>query len=240
MIGMHLYTMVSVIIPVLNEEKTIAKVVRFARQNPHVSEVIVVDDQSSDNSVNEAKAAGAKIVISKQRGKGISLREGIDEANNEILVFLDGDIHPYPSNTIASMVDPIIHDDCDFVKANFSRNAGRVTELVAKPLLTILFPELAKFSQPLGGMVAGRKQFLNRIEFLPDYGVDVGLLIDMCHVGARIQEVRIGYIQNKSKPWRSLVNMSKEVSGAILHKAFQYDIALGQLLTKKENGYEGL
>ena len=217
--------MVSVIIPVLNEEKTIAAVVKFAKANPYVSEVIVVDDQSTDNTVNEAKAEGASILISAQRGKGTSLRDGINNAGNEIIVFLDGDIHPYPSDTITSMVEPLIHDNCDFVKASFSRNAGRVTELVAKPLLTLLFPDLANYSQPLGGMMAGRKKFLSRIEFLPDYGVDIGILIDMCRMGARMQEVRIGYIQNKSKPWRALVDMSKEVSGAILHKAFQYNIS---------------
>src|SRR5262245_12982406 len=134
--------MVSVIIPVLNEEKTVSNVVRFAKANPYVSEVIVVDDKSTDNTVKEARAAGASILISEQRGKGISLSDGINEARNEIIVFLDGDIHPYPSNTISAMAEPLIHDDCDFVKANFSRNAGRVTELVAKPLLTLLFPEL--------------------------------------------------------------------------------------------------
>ena len=217
--------MVSVIIPVLNEEKTVSSVVKFAKADPYVSEVIVVDDQSSDNTVKEASAAGATIVISAQRGKGTSLRDGIKRASNEIVVFLDGDINPYPTETITAMVEPLLHDDCDFVKANFSRNAGRVTELVAKPLLTLLFPDLAKFNQPLGGMMAGRKQFLSSIDFLPDYGVDVGILIDMCRLGARLKEVRIGYIQNKSKPWRGLVDMSKEVSGAILHKAFQYNIS---------------
>jgi len=217
--------MVSVIIPALNEEKTISAVIKFAKASLYVSEVIVVDDKSTDNTVKEAKAAGARIVISAQRGKGTSLRDGINNAANEIIVFLDGDIHPYPSDTITSMVEPLIHDNCDFVKASFSRNAGRVTELVAKPLLTLLFPDLANYSQPLGGMMAGRKKFLSRIEFLPDYGVDIGILIDMCRMGARMQEVRIGYIQNKSKPWRALVDMSKEVSGAILHKAFQYNIS---------------
>ena len=92
----------------------------------------------------------------------------------------------------------------DFVKGAFARNAGRVTELVAKPLLHILFPGLGHFSQPLSGMIAGKKSFFNKIEFFNDYGVDIGILIDMYLMKARVTEVNIGYIENKSKPWEAL------------------------------------
>jgi HAD superfamily phosphoserine phosphatase-like hydrolase len=211
--------MISVIIPALNEEKTIFSVVKFCFQNPAVSEVIVVDDRSEDNTVTHAKEAGAKIIISDKRGKGISMRDGILHSTNEIIVFLDADIDPYPDQTIENLTAPIISDEADFVKGAFARNAGRVTELVAKPLLNILFPGIAHFSQPLSGMIAGKKSFLNKIEFFNDYGVDIGILIDMYLMKARVKEVNIGYIENKSKPWEALGKMSKEVSRAIISKA---------------------
>jgi glucosyl-3-phosphoglycerate synthase len=211
--------MLTVIIPALNEEKTIAQVINFCRQEPTVSEIIVVDDQSEDNTISVAREAGAKVIISAARGKGISMKEGIDAATNEIVVFLDADIDPYPENSILNLTFPLLNNDADFVKGAFSRNAGRVTELVAKPLLTILFPGLSHFSQPLSGMIAGKRTFFQKIEFFNDYGVDIGILIDMYLMKARVQEVNIGYIENKSKAWEALGKMSREVSSAIITRA---------------------
>ena len=211
--------MVSVIIPALNEEKTIANVVQFCLADPNVSEVIVIDDTSGDNTVRHAKEAGAKVIISAARGKGISMKEGIELATNEIIIFLDADIDPYPNDCIKNLATPLLEDKADFVKGAFARNAGRVTELVAKPLLAILFPGLSHFSQPLSGMIAGKKTFLKKIEFFNDYGVDIGILIDMYLMKARVEEVNIGYIENKSKPWQALGKMSGEVSRAILSRA---------------------
>lgn len=213
--------MVTVIIPVLNEAETIESVVKFAFANEHVSEVIVVDDKSFDDTVSIATAAGAKVITSTKLGKGASMKEGMLCATNDILIFLDGDINPYPPNTVRDLTAPIINNTHDFVKATFGRNAGRVTELVAKPLLNILFPDLSEFEQPLSGMIAGRKKFFEQIDFYDDYGVDIGILIDMYLQQARITEVNIGYIDNKSKPWQALGKMSKEVSRAIIQKAMQ-------------------
>ncbi len=210
--------MVTIIIPTLNEAKTIGNIVAFCLKNPLVSEVIVVDDNSEDETVNIARAAGARVINSKVRGKGISMKEGIREASNEILLFLDGDIDPYPNDTINLLATPLINDESDFVKATFARNAGRITELVAKPLLNIYYPGLSGFSQPLSGMIAGKRTFFNRIDFFNDYGVDIGILIDMYLMKARMKEVNIGYIENNSKPWESLGKMSKEVSRAIIAK----------------------
>jgi len=117
----------------------------------------------------------------------------------------------------------LIDNEADFVKGTFARNAGRVTELVAKPLLNIFFPGLAHFSQPLSGMIAGRKSYFKKIEFFNDYGVDIGILIDMYFMKAKVKEVNIGYIENKSKPWEALGKMSKEVSRAIISKAQRED-----------------
>lgn len=211
--------MITIIIPALNEAKTIGNIVSFCFKNPLVSEVIVVDDNSEDETVAIARDAGARVINSKVRGKGISMKEGIQEAHNEMVIFLDGDIDPYPEETINLLADPLLNDEVDFVKATFDRNAGRITELVAKPLLNIFFPGLSGFSQPLSGMISGKKRYFNRIDFFNDYGVDIGILIDMYLMQARIKEVNIGYIENSSKPWESLGKMSKEVSRAIIAKA---------------------
>jgi glycosyltransferase involved in cell wall biosynthesis len=214
--------MISVIIPALDEERTIGKVVRFCYLHPLVTEVIVVDDNSADKTVEKALYAGAKVIHSAKRGKGISMKEGIASSQNEIIAFLDGDIDPYPMDTIDHLVQPILQGDADFVKGAFDRNAGRVTELVARPLLSLLYPDLATFNQPLGGMIAGRKMLFEQIDFLHDYGVDIGILIDMHQMQAKIIEVNIGFIRNKSKPWNSLAKMSTEVTSAIIGKALSH------------------
>lgn len=211
--------MITVIIPTLNEEEHIAYVVEFAKSQPNVSEVIVVDDKSLDKTVQIALESGAKVITSTKLGKGASMKDGILCSSNEIVAFLDGDIEPYPFYTLKLLSDPILAGEADFVKASFSRNAGRVTELVAKPLLSIFFPDLTRFSQPLSGMIAGKKSMLEKLDFSDDYGVDIGILIDMHLMNARIREVEIGYLENKSKPWQALGKMSKEVSQAIINKA---------------------
>jgi len=209
------------IIPALNEEFTIGKVVHFCINHPLINEVIVVDDKSEDNTASIAAEAGARVIISEVRGKGISMKDGVNAASNELFIFLDADIDNYPEETITLLSEPLLLDEADFIKGTFSRNAGRVTELVAKPLLNIFYPGLAEFSQPLSGMIAGKKSFFKRLKFFNDYGVDIGILIDMYLMKARIKEVNIGYIENKSKPWEALGKMSKEVAKAIITKAQQ-------------------
>ncbi|HOZ83393.1 MAG TPA: HAD-IB family phosphatase [Bacteroidia bacterium] len=211
--------MITVIIPTLNEEENIASVIKFAKQNSLVSEVLVVDDKSIDNTVRIAQDNDARVITSTKIGKGASMREGVMFSKNEIIVFLDADINPYPHFTIKLLTDPIIHSGAGFVKSSFNRNAGRVTELVAKPMLSIFFPDLLRFNQPLSGMIASKKSLLQQLDFRDDYGVDIGLLIDMHLIHVNISEVEIGYIENKSKPWQALGKMSKEVAQTIIIKA---------------------
>ncbi len=215
--------MISVVIPVWNEAATIRQVVEMCKKSAQVSQIIVVDDQSDDNTVLLAQEAGAEVITSKKRGKGISMKEGVDACTQEIIVFLDGDIDPYPDQTIENLTQPLLDDQADFVKGSFTRNAGRVTLLVAKPLLSIFYPALSSFNQPLSGMIAGKKSFFTRLEFSNDYGVDVGILIDMYLMKARMAAVSIGYIENKSKPWDQLGIMSHEVSRAIISRAQRQD-----------------
>ena len=160
-----------------------------------------------------------KLYTSTKLGKGASMRDGMLLSKNEVIVYLDADILTYPTDIIERLTSPILNNEADFVKSCFDRQAGRVTELVAKPLLSILFPDLNKFSQPLSGMVAARKSFLKDVEFENDYGVDIGLLIDMHLKGARIAEVNIGYIENRMQSWEALAKMSREVSLSIIKRA---------------------
>lgn len=211
--------MITVIIPTLNEEEHIASVINFAKGQPNVTEVIVVDDKSLDRTVNIAQQNGAKVITSTKLGKGASMKDGILCSNNEIIAFLDGDIDLYPHYTIKLLTDPILQGEAEFVKSSFSRNAGRVTELVAKPLLSIFSPELLRFNQPLSGMIAGKKSVFQKLDFRDDYGVDIGILIDMHLMNVKMKDVEIGYIENKSKPWQALGKMSKEVAQAIIMKA---------------------
>ncbi len=211
--------MISVIIPVLNEAQSVAAVVNMARVHPLVDEVIVVDDKSVDDTVSAARKAGATVITSTKLGKGASMRDGFLAAHNDVLLYLDGDIAEYSGTVIDKLSSPLLADQADLVKATFSRQAGRVTELVAKPLLGILFPRLPAFSQPLSGMICVRRELLRRVHFEDDYGVDIGLLLDIHDLGARVVEVNIGSIENRMRPWQQLGKMSREVARAILRRA---------------------
>ncbi|PSL49680.1 phosphoserine phosphatase [Chitinophaga niastensis] len=211
--------MISIVIPVLNEGATIRQVIKTVKKTSRKIEIIVVDDNSTDNTVEEAMKEHVRVITSSQRGKGISMREGMMAAKHDIIAYVDGDILTYPDNIIDLLTGPIESDEADFVKSYFERQAGRVTQLVAKPLLSILYPDLAHFQQPLSGMIAGRKSFLSKVHFENDYGVDIGLLIDMHQLGARIKEANIGKIENAMQTWEQLSKMSREVSRTILRKA---------------------
>jgi glycosyltransferase involved in cell wall biosynthesis len=211
--------MISIVIPVLNEGATIRQVIKTVKKTSRKAEIIVVDDNSRDNTVEEAMKEGVRVITSSQRGKGISMREGLMAAKYDIVMYIDGDILTYPENIVELLTDPIVNNQADFVKSYFERQAGRVTQLVAKPLLSILFPELAHFQQPLSGMIAAHKSFLSRVQFENDYGVDIGLLIDMHVLGARITEANIGRVENSMQSWEQLSKMSREVSRTILRKA---------------------
>lgn len=210
--------MISVVIPALNEEKTIRKVIQQAKRNPLVNEIIVVDDKSMDNTIREALKENVRIITSTNIGKGDSMREGMMVAHNEIIVFLDADIPNYDQDIVDKLTEPLIRDEADFVKSYFERQSGRVTEILVKPLLEFFFPHLLEFKQPLSGMIAGKRSFFNRVQFENDYGVDIGLLIDMHSVKARIKEVCIGEIENDMQPLHALSRMAKQVANAIFKR----------------------
>lgn len=212
---------VSIIIPAYNEEKNIENVIKLVQKNKkqESDEIIVVDNASTDNTNKIAKSTGVTVIECNDKGKGYAMEMGLRYAKNQIIVFLDADINNYSMDLVDVLTKPIIKDEADFVKSMFERQGGRVTELVAKPLLDILFPDLYKFSQPLSGMIAGKKSFFEKLEFEKDYGVDIGILLDMINLGARVQEVQIGKLNNDSQTWLQLEKMSREVMAAIFKRA---------------------
>lgn len=214
---MPLLGMVSVIIPALNEEKGIAAVVKYAFRDKATAEVIVVDDKSTDQTAEMARKAGAKVITSSMLGKGASMQDGVAVAAHDIIVFLDGDLSGLQDNIISDMAEPLLRNEADFVKARFGRGGGRVTELTAKPMLKVFFPELAHIAQPLGGIISAKKSLLKHLSFESGYGVDIGLLIDASRKGARIAEVDIGSLEHDSQSLMDLTTMANEVARVIHH-----------------------
>lgn len=215
--------LVSVVIPVLNESKTIDRLVRLARLSPAVCEVLVIDDGSIDGTADVASRAGARVMMSSMLGKGASMKDGIDKATGNIVLFLDGDLTEIQPSLVDSLIAPIVAQEADLVKAKFTREAGRVTILTARPLLATFFPELGGLDQPLGGIVAIRRSLAANLRLENDYGVDVGLLIDAAAKGAKVAEVDIGRIDHQSQSLEALGQMAKQVTRVILDRAWRYE-----------------
>lgn len=209
---------VTVIIPAYNEEKSIEKVIDKIKSSKIETKIIVVNNASTDNTEELAIKKGAKVIRCEERGKGYAMEKGIQYVNTDITLFIDGDLEIYDKDVIEDMINPIIKRDVDFVKSAFTREGGRVTELVAKPLLGLLFPDICKFEQPLSGIIAGKTEYFKKIALEKDYGVDIGILIDMIQLGAKVEEVNIGKVDNNSKSWESLNGMSQQVMKAILKR----------------------
>lgn len=210
---------ISVVIPALNEAANIASVIRLAAQCRLVNEIVVVDDGSIDDTRGEAERAGARVVNGSLLGKGSAMEDGLQAATGELIVYLDGDLRGLRQDLIERLVEPLGAGRADFVKAKFSREAGRVTVLTARPLLATFFPELASIAQPLGGLIAVRRRLLEQLHFETDYGVDLALLIDAHFAGARIEEVEIGHLEHESQTLDALGEMAKQVVRVLMHRA---------------------
>ena len=213
---------VSIVIPAYNEEATVAKVVSVARKLSYVDEVIVVDDGSTDRTVEEAENAGATVISHiMNEGKGSAIKTGFKNSHGDIVAFIDADVSNFTSEKIDKIIRPILEDKTDITKTKFARESGRVTELTAKPLLGFFFPELS-YEQPLSGQFAGKRSALNKIRFEKDYGVDVGIVVDADVHGIKILEVDIGDICHDMSPLADLNKMANEVVRTIIDRAVEY------------------
>lgn len=215
---------ITVIIPARNEEKTIVQVIEKVKQNNNVTQIIVVNNGSTDNTVQCAKDAGVEVINCDNQGKGYAMEVGMQYVKNNIVAFIDADINNYSNDLIELLTNPIINNEADFVKSTFIRTKGGVvTEVAVKPLLNLLFPNMYKFSEPISGMIAAKKNVLEVLEFEKDYGVDIGILIDVIQNGNRVEEVNIGEIENMShvsKTNETMSNMSTQIIRAILKRRY--------------------
>jgi glucosyl-3-phosphoglycerate synthase len=191
---------ISVCLPALNEAQTIGDICRSivgdCIQTGVADElVVVVDDRSTDDTADVARRAGATVfssadlvpnVARRSGGKGDVLWRSLAATTGEILVWIDADLTGFDSRFVSRLVTPLLQDpEIVFVKGHYARNTegaaggGRVTELVARPLLNLFYPELAGLVQPLSGEMAGRRAALAAIPFFTGYGVEIGMLIDL-------------------------------------------------------------
>jgi glucosyl-3-phosphoglycerate synthase len=183
---------ISVCIPARDEESTIGTIVDrvvadLVDEVPVVDEVLVVDDGSTDTTAARAVAAGATVISTEEvlpdypaHGKGQAMWKAVHAATGDLVVFCDADIRDFHSGFVLGLVGPLLtRDDVTFAKGYYERSGGRVTELVARPLISVLFPHLVDLAQPLSGECAAFRSTLEQLPFAGGYGVDLGLLIDV-------------------------------------------------------------
>ena len=214
---------ISVIIPAFNEEKNIANSIEIAKKCNLVNDVLVINNLSTDKTERISMENGARVKRCNYKGKGYAMEEGIKYAVNDVIVFLDADVKYEHQNIVQELAMPIIENKTDFVKSAFDRTiGGTVTEIVVKPMLNLIYPNMYKFAEPISGMIASRKRILQELTFEKDYGVDIGILIDIINKGYSVTELNIGKIINSShdnKTNETMSKMSSEIIKAILKRA---------------------
>ncbi|MFF7360426.1 glucosyl-3-phosphoglycerate synthase [Streptomyces sp. NPDC008125] len=260
---------VSVVLPALNEEATVGDIVRTIRhelmeQVPLVDELVVIDSGSTDATSAVARAAGARVVhrdailprIPAVPGKGEVLWRSLFVTSGEIVCFVDADLKDFSADFVSGIIGPLLTDPgIQFVKAMYDRpletadghapagapaQGGRVTELVARPLLNLHWPELAGFVQPLGGEYAVRRPLLEQLAFPVGYGVELGLLVDALHtVGLdALAQVDVGVRRHRHQDGQALGRMA-----AAIYRTAQLRLSVGHLvrpvLTQFERNEDG-
>jgi glucosyl-3-phosphoglycerate synthase len=214
-----------------------------------VDELIVLDSGSTDDTEARARAAGARVVhreealpeIPPQPGKGEALWRSLAATTGDIIVFIDSDlINPDPM-FVPRLVGPLLTKDGIHLVRGFYRRplkvgdgedangGGRVTELVARPLLAALRPELGYVLQPLGGEYAGTRELLTAVPFAPGYGVEIGILIDTYdRFGLdAIAQVNLGVRTHRNRPLSELGPMSRQIIATLLTRCGIDDSGVG-------------
>ena len=252
---------VSVVLPALNEEATVGEIVTTIRRElmervPLVDELVVIDSGSTDATARVAAEAGARVVhrdailprIPAVPGKGEVLWRSLLVTSGEIVCFVDADLKDFSADFVSGTIGPLLTDpSVQFVKAMYDRplgnttgQGGRVTELVARPLLNLHWPQLAGFVQPLGGEYAVRRSLLEQLPFPVGYGVELGLLIDALHtVGLdALGQVDVGVRRHRHQDGQALGRMA-----ATIYRTAQLRLSRGHLvrpaLTQFERGESG-
>ncbi|HEV2796480.1 MAG TPA: glucosyl-3-phosphoglycerate synthase [Nocardioides sp.] len=246
-------TTVSVVLPARNESATVGDIVRRLRRElvedvPLVDEVVVIDSGSDDDTGQVAREAGATVFrqcdvhaeLGDRPGKGEALWKSLFVTSGDIVVFVDADLRDFDPGFAVGLIGPLLADPrTQFVKAIYDRplqdgrtvlpaGGGRVTEILARPLLNAHYPELAGIVQPLAGEYAGRRTLLERLPFASGYGVEIAMLVDVLHeVGLdAISQVDLGRRSHRNSPDDALGRMAGQVYLALLSRLELHGSAL--------------
>ncbi|WP_026356735.1 glucosyl-3-phosphoglycerate synthase [Mycobacterium sp. 141] len=242
---------VSVVLPALNEGETVGSVVETITPllGGLVDELIVLDSGSTDDTEIRALAAGARVVsrevalpeVPPQPGKGEVLWRSLAATTGDLVAFVDSDLIDPDPMFVPRLLGPLLTTDGVHLVKGFYRRplkisgsedangGGRVTELVARPLLASLRPELNCVMQPLGGESAATRELLTSVPFAPGYGVEVGLLVDTYdQLGLdAIAQVNLGVRTHRNRPLTELASMSRQVIATLLSRCGIADSGLG-------------
>jgi glucosyl-3-phosphoglycerate synthase len=258
---------VSVVLPALNEEETVGAIVATIRAElmtgacPLVDEVLVLDSGSTDRTAAVAAAAGADVAhrdavlprIPAGAGKGEALWRSLHATAGDLVVFVDADLREFSADVVRGLLGPLLCDPgVHLVKGMYDRplrggetvlpaGGGRVTELVARPVLNLNWPELAGFVQPLAGEYAARRSLLERLPFPRGYGVELAILVDaLALVGLDgLAQVDLGVRHHRHQDDAALGRMAAEVWHAALTR-LRPDRPPGSRLTQFERTPDGL
>ena len=252
---------VSVVLPALNEADTVGSVIETITPmlGGLVDELIVLDSGSTDDTEKHAVAAGARVVnreealpeVPTRPGKGEALWRSLAATTGDIIVFIDSDLIDADPLFVPRLVGPMLTADGIHLVRGFYRRplrlrggedatgGGRVTELVARPLLAALRPELSAVLQPLGGEYAGSRELLTSVPFAPGYGVEIGILIDTYdRYGLdAIAQVNLGVRTHRNRPLAELGPMSRQIIATLLGRCGLPDSGVG--LTQFLPGSDG-
>ena len=230
---------VSVCIPARNEAATIAPIVRtIVREltaagggEPLVDEILVVDDGSTDGTGVLAGRAGARVVVgdSAAGGKGQAMRVALNESEGDLLAFVDGDVTNFGPHFVTGLLGPLLTDESVTVVKGFYQRplhgepdgGGRVTELMARPVIDLLFPALSVVRQPLAGETAAPRWVLEKCTLADGYAVELALLIDVAsRFGVEtIAQVDLGVRVHRNRPLSELRPQATDILAAALARS---------------------
>jgi glucosyl-3-phosphoglycerate synthase len=228
---------VSVVIPARNEERTVGEVVagiaRLAARTGLVDELVVMDSDSTDNTSEAAAKAGATVYRAREvarhleafPGKGEALWKSLLVTEGDLLVFVDADLTHWGPHFVTGLLGPLLFDQrVRLVKGFYERlykggdgsvtaDGGRVTELVARPLLSLWWPELTGIVQPLAGEWAARRDLMESLPIPVGYGVELAVLLDTAreHGLDAIAQVDLGSRGHKHQASHDLAVMAAEL-----------------------------
>jgi glucosyl-3-phosphoglycerate synthase len=255
---------ISVCLPARNEAATIGAIVREIRAelvagaaaDRLVDEIVVIDDGSTDDTADVAREAGARVFaeadvlpeVGPGSGKGNVLWKSLYACEGDLLCWVDADLANFRAETVTRLLQPLLADaDTLLVKAAYARSfegaptgGGRVTELVARPLVSLLFPKLADIAQPLSGEYAARREALEVLPFVEGWGVELGLLIDLVERFGRdaVAQVDLGTREHRNRPVEQLAAESMSIIATALRRAglMQFDGPTLELLRADVEG----